>query len=87
MPAPISVAAWRVIIARSIAPMRWKLGSEMFTLKRGPLEARSAAAAVVSEKSVTKMPSRRSRERALRAVSASRLPRVFLPAASTPLYA
>ena len=85
MPAPISVAAWRVIIARSMPEMRWSEGSETWKLKRGPVAERVSASALVSWKSVRKTPSRRSLARALRELSASRCPRVALPAAVTPL--
>ncbi len=84
MPAPTSVEAWRVSRARSSDEMRWKEGR----VKRRPLAvAATLAWAACSVNSVTKMPSRRSFARALRELSASRWPRVFFPAAVTPLYA
>jgi hypothetical protein len=76
IPAPTSVASWRVASARSSAETREKCGSEI--AKRLFASARTALSPP-SASSVRKMPSRRSRARAVRGLSASRWPRVFFP--------
>ena len=72
--------------ATSSAEMRWN-GLRCETFQREAPSAAGSASGEASEKSVTKIPSRRSFARALRELSTSRWPRAALPEAVTPLYA
>jgi len=82
MPAPISVASWRVAMARSVPPTGRSMSREK---RREKVSSRRTAAPAVGVSSVRKTPSRRSFARALRSLSASTKPRRAFPESLTPL--